>query len=274
MLGLGVNINKQVGARYSGPLDELGNVDNCVLGVAPYKRLTYLYDDYLVLVVRVDDLEERYFYADYNGNIVESEVLTWLGSSEGVVKKVANQVESSNEAYQNTLSDMPAITVSNVFQSTGIYYDGINDWSIIDDYSELQITSQPLSIYANVSNVDDTGYIFSRNDSSVANMQYGYFYNSVNIHSVIEGSIRADIARTVDLKLITTYASNQVKIKDGINEDINAFSSALTNRSNTQIACRIEGVNPFFFADMNLKTLLLFNADEYSKYDDFVTRGL
>lgn len=157
--------------NYIGPLDELENASNCVLGIAPYKRLTYLYDDYLVLVVRVDDLEERYSYADKNGNIKDSELLTWLGASEGVVKKVSNQLNFSNPAYQNTLANMPAITVSNVFQSDGLYFDGSNDFFEVDD-DGLSLSLQNFTIITKIRTIlAGERRIFTKN---VASGGYSY----------------------------------------------------------------------------------------------------
>ncbi|MEN8907901.1 MAG: hypothetical protein ABF289_18270 [Clostridiales bacterium] len=282
-MGLGVNINKQVGARYSGPLDELGNVDNCALGVAPYKRLTFLYDDYLVLVVRVDDLEERYFYADYNGNIVEADVLAWLGASEGVVKKAANQLQDSNEAYQNTLADMPAITISNVFQSNGLYYDGSNSWLRINDYAAIQITEPPYSAYSNAIAYGVGEAIYSKCLNSHINAQYflAHYEHRIELwHKNINFEINNAWTELAINKIMTTWRdknANGFLTHTLLNEYTHTLGVTLTNRPNVTIGARSNAVDcssVSVWLDGNIKTVLLFSSNEYLKYNDFVNQGL
>ena len=282
MLGYGLNINKQISTGYFGPLDRLGNVGNCILGIAPYKRLTKLYDDWLVLVVRVNDLEESYFYPDGNGNIDNAEIITWLAGSNGVVKQVANQTKTSNSAYQNTLTSMPRIVNSGVFDSDGPYYDG-NDRLKMDDYAEIQILNPPYSLYANVIGSTVPEAIFSKTLNSHTNAQIYLAHLNADLiwwHEGIEFRDSSKFTVGSSNNIIGTWESKNAdgfKIRTNLSEYTKTLNTTLTNQPNINIAAlsnTTDNSNAGTYLTGNIKTTLLFNTDEYDKYDDFVTQGL
>jgi hypothetical protein len=272
-------ISALMGAKFEGPLDRIGNVSNCVLGISPYKRLTKNYDDYLVLVVRVDDLEEKYFYADSNGNINDVALDNWLGSSSGAVKKVANQVKTDNEAYQNTLANSPLISSSGTFESNGLLFDGTNDVLAIDDYSELEITTPIISIFVNVTNAGSKNYYYvSRNLDDYTNIQYALKYYSTYSEIMLQGVTRSNLTDANNSqKIIVTWAgtgSNELKMKTETNSSTGTYAGSLTNRTNTQIGARKNSSAYSGFFQGNIKNVLIFNTDEYDNYSNLVNQGL
>ena len=268
----------------SYPLDLLDIKNNCVLGISPYKRLTREYDDWLVYVVRVNDLEESYFYHDESGNINSSEINTWLAGSNGVVKKIANPLKYSNPAYQNTLSDMPRIVNSGTFDSDGPYYDGVDDNLKIDDYTELgEITEPPYSLYVDVVGGSGVDSIFTITLDSHDNSQIylahwahrlSWWHNGIdltNSNVFVVGATN---------KILGTWANkagNGLKVRTSISEYVRTLDTTLPDRPNINLGARsdsVDGLTVTSFFTGNIKTALLFNTDEYDKYDDLVNLGL
>jgi hypothetical protein len=277
-------ISALMGAKFEGSLDKIGNVSSCVLAYAPYKRLTKNYNDYLVLVVRVDDLEEKYFYADSNGDIDSTSVDGWLGSSSGAVKKVANQVKVSNEAYQNTLTNMPLISSSGTFESKGLLYDNTNDYLIVDDYSEIDIQDPLLSLYVNYEKINShTGMVFSKNYLNFTATQYGlYTASDGRLKFMLNGGPRVlvnDGLGGEEIKAIATWrgtGTDEVILVVNDVEDDQLYASSLTSRQNNTIGADQDGGGGGYldFFNGNIKTVLIFSSDEYGNYSKFVSEGL
>ena len=270
-----INIDSQFKKSYS--LDLLGIKNNCVLGISPYKRLTREYDDWLVLVVRVDDLEESYFYPDENGNIDSSEIIIWLAGSNGVVKKVSNQVKTAYPSYQNTLASMPRIVNSGVFDSDGLYYDNNDDSLKMDDYSEIQILNPVYSLYVNAKTVGLSGVLFSKTLDHYNNAQIflsHWEHRAIWWHNWIELVKENALIEGSENRILGVWKNkeaNGYKTKTNLLEYTNTLNTTLTNRENIRMGM-VEGVG--IYLNGNIKTVLMFDLDAYDDYDDFVRLGL
>ena len=135
---------------FKGIFDSLGIADNAKFIFSPYKRLTKNYKGNLVKVKRTSDSAESWFGYDSNGDLDTVSLLAWVGASDGLVMEVANQYNDSYNASQSDTDKMPKIVSGGVLESSGLLFDGIDDYLEITDYSDIQITSSPLSVYVNL----------------------------------------------------------------------------------------------------------------------------
>jgi len=281
-LGSGLGIHKiNIINSYRGILDELGIYDSFVLGIAD-KKLTGKFKDEWAELKRLDDGEEKWFGFDKDGNIPWSEITTWRGSSDVLVKQKNNQGKNalSYPAYQSVSSFMPKIVSSGTNQD-GMLFDASNDYMIIDKYSGIDIKTPPFSSYITCPTCK-YGHIFSVNGIAFFDNQYMfrleasgnavYFYigeqtrilNSVltfNQHSIWswEG-----------------YGANQLTVKNSNGEVDGIQDAPLVSKANVRIGCRIGGGTgtPENHFNRRIKTILIFNSNQKSNYNNFVNGGI
>ena len=184
-----------------------------------------------------------------------------------------DQSGNGNHAVQSTAANQPRIVNSGVVDVDAAgrptcVFDGSNDCLRITDNATLQLTTQ-LSINAKFKSGTANGYIFSRNGSSGAENQYAlyYFKDGAILTLYMNGNTDRD---TNDIATSTEYISSA--IWSGSNADIfvngnsngsGAYSTPLTNRTNTQIGCRssaADGSTQATFFNGNISELIILNA--------------
>lgn len=275
-MGLKLDGLNEINLEYNGILDDLGIANNLKLAFSN-TRLTQNYDDFAYLLYRQADSAEKYFYFKNDGSIDSDSILSWLGNGIGKVKYQGNQGNVNYPAYQNDPDKMPIIANGGVFNSAGNLFDGTNDFLQVDDYSDIQITSQPFSFYCNFNKIGSSGVIFAK-ELNVSSIQIELYVNggNGNIFATMEGSYRHSVipfSAGVN-KTIYEWANNDVTFQDNAQIGTGTYSGALTNRDYFRIGCGYEDTTEDYFHNMNLKTLMIFNSGEYDNYDNFVNAGL
>jgi hypothetical protein len=263
-----LTIARAAESGYSGILDDLNIKAAAVLGFA-YERLTVDYTGYCVKVSRSSDYAEQDFGFDENGNIDSAAIETWVGAgNEGYVSTWYNQRKIGSDATQSNVSFKPIIVSSGVFESSGLLFDGTGDFLTMTKYSEINITTLPVTIYTNITNpsiqFDVVFWIGNTGNSAqltiyVNSTLYGMFINNGEKVTAIQPST------TGNNKLIFTWAgtgTNQAYSTDGTNSETTTKNASITEQVTVYIGRRGDGTK---FSG-NIKTLVMFNTDEYSKY--------
>lgn len=277
MLGLGLGTSKNLANEsYSGILDDLGIVSDCKLGFADI-LLTKTYTGIAYRLYRQSDAAEQDFYFKNDGTLDTASMIAWCAGSNGLVKRRGNQGSEANFAYQNDPTMMPILISGGTVNVDGNLFDGINDYSIVDDYAAIQIISQPLSYYVNYKNIGFNGDIFAKNENNASAQQYGLKINGTPlVYSIMEGGIRhSNVAYINGInKAILDWSSGTVTLKNNANTGSGAYAGSLTNRLNFRIGARHEPGGAGSYFNGNIKSLLIFNSSQYSNYDNFVNAGL
>lgn len=275
-LGLELEIPKfNILQSYKGPLDEMKNTENCVFTFSPYKRLTGEYKDELTRVYRIDSSDAKYFGANRNGEIEQSEIMSWLNGSIGIVDWICNERKTNNPSTQSNLNYCPQISNGSNFHNNGLKFDGNNDYMSVDDYLEIQLQNNPLSYYCNYyNNSSYSGYLFIKSETDNAfTIQYCLQTITTSCRVFVNGDM-GRIITTSDHNQIGSnktmvcwqgIGANEFKIKSSVNTGQNIVNGTLTNKPNFNIG----GYSTSNFADANIKSLLIFKSDEYSNYNNF-----
>lgn len=286
-LGLGNGLQRfNVIPSYKGALDILGNVDNCVFTFSPYKRLTGAYKDELVRVNSVIGMDTRYFGADRNGNIESTEIMNWLDGDIGVVDWVCNERKTSNPSENSNLTYCPEISDGS-FHTDGLKFDGIDDFLKTDDYSEVQIIEPELSIYMTANHLYTTpsyiySYSFSKNYDST-NVTYAilkYYDGSSQYRDLFKISTNSlTVDANANNNLIAnwqTKTTNGRKTLNNTNNNADTLNATATNYQYLYIGARSLNASGDSTANFygNIKTILMFNNNQYSNYNNFVNAGI
>lgn len=268
-------------SNYRGILDTLGIVNNAVYTFSPLIRLTGTYKGNKLLLKRISDNTTDYIHtSDYDslGAINSTEIATWSQNGDVIVDEVYSEVQGA-KAYQTVDGNKPKIVESGVFLSNGLKFDGSNDIMAVDDYSAIQITNPPFSIYKNIyPTISNYGYVLSKNTNSFDNLQFGIrVYNSyINLYmqgNMTEYNTVQFINNANNKYIVNWQDKNTDGVKGKIAENTNNGTAniTLTNRPNLSIGARSEGV---FYYKGYIKTILIFNSDEYANYTNFVNSGI
>lgn len=271
MLSLGLGINKNV-KIFNGILDEIGNAGNAKYIFSPYKRLISSFEGNLVKVQRSSDYTSKWFGYDGNGDLKTSELLTWVGvGNDGLVEEVANQANTDYNAIQSTLSYKPKIVSAGNLESNGILFDGSNDYMNVTKYSDINITNVPISIFVKNYNLSDNlGYILAMNgDVSIAKVQYGVYNDSTLTYVRFENS-PTGFDKFNNSEINSIYVNNSAN-RLMKNESYNAsFANynPLPELPYFNIGARtnIDNTVHSLHYDAHIKTIIIFNSDEYNNY--------
>jgi hypothetical protein len=265
----------ETGKTYSGILDTLGNVDNCVMGFSLY-RLTSQYEGYCLRVVRASD-SQTLDIGFVDGYIDIDSLETFCAGTDGYVDIWYNQSQSSSitNALQTTPGYRPKIVNSGSFLINGLKFDGSDDIMNVVSYPAIDITNSPLTTYLNYYNNNaHSGFYFAKYiGSSAFNIQYCLQSITSSCRIFMNGSFGRVITTaghnvTGLNKTMTAWqgtGTNEFKIKSLTGLGQNTINGTLTSYNTFNI-----GGWSTNFADANIKTLLIFNSDEYSKYDQLV----
>lgn len=250
-------------ANNRGILDDLGNVNNAVFIFSPYKRLTKSYIGESIKVQRTSDNEKKWFGFDSSGNLKVQEILNWVGSNDGLVEEVSNQVDTNYNAIQTDITKMPKIVSSGVLESDGLLFDGVNDYMSVANNSDMNILTPKLSIFADVYTdlASQYGFIISRYDS----YEYLIYDNTITFRMLNAEKMNFSTLQSQHNKFIVTWdskATNGLYGKFQTTEKTATFSSDLLE-STTNIGGRTSS----FFYTGNIKTIIVFNSNEYNNYD-------
>lgn len=279
-LGLGLGIPKRVNIinSYTGPLDELGVTENCVFTFSPLKRLTTAYKDELIRVNAVAGMTSKYFGPDRSGNIDENEVMSWLDGDIGVIDWTCNERKASNPSTQSNLSNCPQISDGTNFQENGLKFNqSANKYLTVTDYTEIQLTTAPFSIYANFyPTAADWGILCNKHAAGNINITqfristaagnrliYQYLGNNYTNSSL-------SVVNAVN-KYMCNYlgsGTNEVITTNNSDTDYNTNGATISNRDTFVI-----GSASFAFIG-NIKTIVLFNSNEFSNYSNIINSEL
>jgi hypothetical protein len=153
---------------------------NIKLGFDYYQLMNY--DGPCVRVVRSSDSTSKDFgfvngYIDYNG------ILAFVGAGTGYVSIWYNQA-GGNNAVQNTAGNRPIIVSSGVFESTGLKFVTADvRYLELANYTGINLTTPPVSIYINYVPGAGPGVVFYKND--VALVQYALINYSFRINTSV-----------------------------------------------------------------------------------------
>ena len=159
-----ISVNKITRLLY--PLNT--RVDNILLGFS-YWRLYQNYTGYCVRVRRSSDNAEADF-GFVKGYIDSSAIVDFVGAgNSGYVTTWYNQYVGGNNAVQATAGNQPIIVSSGIFESNGLKFVTVDSRSLIlNNYTAVNFTTPPVSIYMNWVSLDNTGVrvIFYKNTGS------------------------------------------------------------------------------------------------------------
>lgn len=260
---------------FEGSLDALGIQDNAVFIFSPYKKLISDYSGYAVQVRRSSDDALRNFGFDKWGDIESTEILTWVGSgNDGFVRIVYNQV-NSNYAYQTTDAEQPKIVAAGVFQTAGLKFDGSDDYMTVDKYTDVNITDHPLTIFSQLIKPDASTTIIVGINTDGSNAQFSFYTTTVpqsfnfKLNST---AIQQAYTTGTQENVMCVYKdgnTNAQMLKANSGTTTDDYSSTLTQYNFLNIGARsTNGTNTAhsFFFNGNLKTIIVFNSNEYENY--------
>lgn len=270
-LGLGLEISKFNKPLKNYILDELGNVNNCVLGVSLYK-LTNRYKSYCLRVRRSsddDELDIGFLNGFIDINLLES----FCSGTNGFTSIWYNQSQSIGvqNALQTTNGSQPQIVSSGSLLTNGLKFDGTDDYFDITDYAAIQILDPELSIYSNVYQSPlTTGYVYCKNYDSAENSTHRrYTYSGDNF--ALGAYTFSKSLNSGTNKSLAIWRDKEIGGRIIINnagEDSKTADTTLTNYQFVTIGARsndASGTRSTFISG-NIKTLLLFNSNEYNNY--------
>lgn len=125
--------------------------------------------------------------------------------------------------------------------------NGSNAYGVFTSNQLLDITSAPLTIAAWIKPSSQTGYIFVKNTSSAANVQYAISYDTANkfFYTYLEGATRANSAINSvlnDLWYFVCAVWDGTSVKTYVNGVPNgtggSYSGSLTSRTYTRLGRR------------------------------------
>lgn len=282
MLGAGLEqskiptlINGSGGSpAYSGIVDDLGGVaaTGFVLGYSD-KRTTVDHTGNCIKVRRASDNATQDIGFDASGDIDSAAVSTFCGSSDGFVDTIYQQYGSGNDAVQTTLASQPKIYdgATTTFYSDGMDFDGSDDYMVITPYAAIDFNDPTQSVYINFKGT--AGYIYCKNTDASTNVQYGVYVLSTLLYTYYEGSNLYSYAHNsaIQNKLLYNW---QDKNADGLKvnltgtESTKTVNTSLTSRTYFTIGARKSPTGYLVYYNGTLKTLLIFNTNQYSNYTD------
>lgn len=279
-MGLGLN-NYRYAGGFNGLLDELGIAENAVFIFSPYKRLVKNYTGMAVQVRRTSDYTYRDFGFDNNGDLKVQEMLDWVGAgNDGLIRIVYNQANSNYNISQESTANEPKIIESGVFLEDGLKFDGINDVMFGDNYTASSIEDEPITIYTNSkTNEAVTGYVYCNNLNASSNASYSHLNNSNFATFYWNGTI---VVPSVSQPTIDTRKVLQVwndKLSNGFSVIYNSvhndltFSSSITYLENAKHHIGARGSFSLYFKG-NIKTVVVFDSNEYDNYSNLVNGGI
>lgn len=205
------------------------------------------------------------------GNTLDTtSLLSFAGAGSAYVVKIYDQTNNGNNAIQSVAANCPRIVNAGVLEvdsngDVSIYYDGTNDRFDITDNIGLDITSGGLSLVAKYDRDNSSHYIISKNDSSLATLQYAmasinnigmlYLENTQNIVTDESTDNKKILALTYDFARAKSYLFGSL-IQD------NATTLPLTSRANIQIGCRsnsLDGSTKAAFFTGHISSIIIFN---------------
>lgn len=287
-LGFGNSLPKiNIINSFSGLFDELGIASNCVYDFSPYKRLTKNYKGNKLYLQRTTDFEKEYIHTsdyDKNGDINSSEIVSWASGGDVLIEEVYSECAVGKKAYQTSLGYKPKLVMSGVFHGNGVLFDGSDDVLSIDDYSALNIINPNITYYSNaIYNTGCNGYLFSKNYNTSSASTYshnpetsGYdrfrFYNAS-----YDLTIHADSA-TKYMMYWNSLSANGLHMLNNFSDTFDTTRNTnSTNYTNVNVGARSNSVDnstKTYFFKGHVKTILLFNTDEHTNYNNFVNGGI
>jgi hypothetical protein len=255
--------NIYVRRSFEGALDTLGNVENAVYTFSPYKRLTKRYRGELVKVQRTGDFASKWFGYDRYGDVEKGEILSWVGAgNDGLVEEVTNPYDNNYNTIQTTISYKPKIVVSGVFQENGLLFDGVNDTMNASEYSAMNITSPPVSIYADCVYSNKSQTPLMKGTDIITACQFGIYYYSIpeRTHFAMDGDFKKFDNGVVSGNFKTLYGHNNNIVKGYNNNgyyEIAKIKSSYTSYNNLTI-----GGNGSYYFSGNIRVGIAFNSDE------------
>lgn len=273
MLGLGLQRSSKVGKKYI--LDSLGVVDTCVLGFSLY-QLTNRYKGNCIKVRRASDNDE--LDIGFKDGFIDIDLLElFCNGTDGYVKIWYNQGQSSGvqDAIQTTNGSQPQIVSSGSFFSDGLKFDAIDDYMSVIVYTAIDITTHPLSYYMNYCNNNyHNGFYFAKyfSGGSSFNIQYCLQSITTTARIFVNGSMGRVITTASHNgegcdKILVSWGgtgTNEFKFKTGGDLSENTVNGTLSSYNTFTIG----NWNSGNFIDANIKSLLIFNSDEYSNYSE------
>jgi hypothetical protein len=274
--GLSLDSYKYSG-EFNGLLDELGIAENAVFIFSPYKRIVKSYTGNAVQIRRTSDYTYRDFGFDHNGDLKINEMLAWVGTgNDGLARIVYNQANPNYNAEQLTTSNEPKIISNGVFLSDGLLFDDSNDYMEVSNYSEMEIATQPLSIYSTQKVTAGTfGVVFSKSDNAF-NVCFGNYVNTnTSVGMYLNNGFYGPISITQQDNVMNVYANNEVINKSGTDYKTTGYSSDVNSCDRIIVAGRVYSGGPVsnLFGG-NIKTIIIFNSNEYNNYENLVTGGI
>ena len=266
---------------FEGALDKLGIQDNAQFIFSPYKKLISSYDGFAIEVRRSSDDATMNFGFDNWGNLEVNKLLDWVGSgNNGYIKTIYNQAKPSNNIYQNITTGQPIIVDTGVFQEDGISFDGLNDCMTCDKYDEVNITDHPLTVFCQMKKPAASTAILVGINTDTSNAQFSVFTTTVpqainfklNSTSVQTNYITGSIENV--MCVYKDGGTNAQIAKANTDEDTGNYSSILTEYSFLNVGCRstaVDNSTKAFFHNGNIKTIIIFNSNEYDNYSKLVS---
>jgi hypothetical protein len=269
-------------------LDDIGISDNIVLIFSPYEKLVNSYTGKLLTVKRTSDNATQDFYPQASDNkLSQSAVESFVGASDGLVTSVGNQAKPTYPIYQNTDASCPKIVVSGSYQPDGLLFDGSDDFFKIDEYSEIEMTSRPIGVWANFKGSTVSGDIFAKNEWGAATTTYGLKINWGNgtIYSILGGNIRHTTPvihsfTEVNKAALGWYSGGandgivSLRCNDSLGVGVTPFTSSFSDRPNVRIGCRVDQFGEASFIGTYMKSVLIANIELYSYYSQLAAKDI
>lgn len=206
-----------------------------------------------------------------NGYIDSASILVFCGAGSGYVKTWYNQFLQGNNAIQVVSGNQPRIVNNGVFEGNGLFFDSVNDYMPIIDYSEVNIIIPFLGLYSNAYNIGGTTYLLCKNqiDSGLGNVQYYILHRSSGLSGLQVTNVTAQpqSAQGLQIKTILNWESYNIDGLKGYNyyneteySNFNTKSSPALSFPNLYIGARNNsGVNVTAFYNGYIKTIVISN---------------
>jgi hypothetical protein len=277
-LGLGNGLNKtRVKKKYI--LDRLGIVDSCVLGFAE-KRLTNRYKGFHQRIMRESD--SAVLDVGFVGeNVDTSAVAAFCTGTTGRRQVLYNQsiFPGVQNAIQNDWNKMPIVFESGSYNSDGTrFVVASTSKMVVTNYAEIDIDEPILSIYCNYLPDNADGVMLAK--TKLPDVQQ-FTLESSDSGGVIscwmfDWTNRRIAQNNIGInKYLVAWqnkAANGLKYINQIGPGTSTLNETLIKGGDLVLGMSV--IDPTFIYNGKIKSVIIFNSDQYNNYTNLVAAGL
>lgn len=263
---------------FRGALDQLGLNNKAVFIYSPYQNVLSSYSGNAIKIQRTSDYTSQWFKYNTDGSLDITGITTFCGAGDGLVEEIVNLANPSYNISQSTLGFKPKIVISGVFQNRGVKFDALDDYLGVTKYSAINFTTFPLTVFVQAYTPStNNGYYFVINTDSGTAAQYSLYNFSGTVNWKLNTTaVQTTYQQATAENYISVYRSGGTSaqaITTNASSITGTYSAALTEYGFFNIGARSSAVDNSthsVFYDGYIKTIIIFNSNEYANYSRLV----